>query len=113
MRYYKYDYLSYDCAPRHRKESGSQESCRFEKFRGDRFPGTKSGEGGGGYTRSRFCTFPLRPGREKLRGPPDSPGGGVGRLRSGSAVYVGLPLMSLRYCMQCLLTCFCFSFVHG
>jgi hypothetical protein len=31
--------LSHDCAPRHRKESGSQESCRFEKFRGDRFPG--------------------------------------------------------------------------
>ena len=34
---------SHDCAPRHRKESGSQESCRFEKFRRDRFPGIKGG----------------------------------------------------------------------
>lgn len=31
--------MPHNCAPRHRKESGSQESCRFEKFRGDRFPG--------------------------------------------------------------------------
>lgn len=81
--------LSHDCAPRHRKESGSQESCRFEKFRGDRFPGIAEGLGGEGDPESFLYVSTAARAVAAEGSPPGSPGGRGGRLRSVSAVYVG------------------------
>jgi hypothetical protein len=100
---------SHDCAPRHRK-GGVRNRADSRNFAVIDFRAYRRRGGGGQHPES--CQYGSTAARAGVAegAPPDSPGGGAGRLRSGSAVYVEPPLVTVGLRTQCLLLCFCFSF---